>query len=403
MTLDADWFQERAAALLDRVRTHRRTLHRHPELAFEEHRTAAYVEETLADLGIVARRVVDTGLVAVLDGDGEGCIGVRADMDALPVTEAPGRPGYRSEIEGLSHACGHDAHVAILLGLAEMLVDVDLPGTVALYFQPAEESVGGAADMVEAGVLDDPVPDAVLALHVSSAYDRGIVAVKPGPAFASFDTLFVTVHGKGGHAAHPETAIDPVPVAAEIVNATQRVVSREVDPVKPAVVSYGAIHGGTKSNIIAPEVRLEATLRAVHQDVRELLLDRVQEVARGIASAHRASVAIEVERGYAVGHNDRRLAGLVARAGRTLVGEGRVVVERQPSLGSEDFFAFGVTGIPVVLFRLGVRNVERGITAPHHSPDFDLDEEALPTGVAVLAETVRRLLRDGVPGHRREV
>lgn len=396
MAWETDAVRGQADALFERVRSHRRTIHRHPELGYEEHRTAAYIEDVLDDLGVNHRRVVDTGIVATIAGDGGQagrCVGIRADMDALPVTEARGRPDYRSRVEGVSHACGHDAHVAVVLGLAELLVDLGpLPGTVVLYFQPAEESPGGAADMVAAGVLDDPSPEAIVGTHVASQYPAGTVACKPGPAFASFDELTLTVQGKGGHGAHPESAVDPVPVAAEIVTATQRVISREVDPVTPAVLSYGSIHGGTKANIIPTEVRLEATLRAVHPEVRETLTNRVPEIARHIAAAHRAAVSVDLEPGYPVGHNDPFLTDMLVETADDLLGRDQVVIEQAPSMGSEDFFAFGGAGIPVAMFRLGVANATAGITAPHHSPDFDVDEEGLPTGVAVLAETVRRLL-----------
>jgi amidohydrolase len=382
-----------AAQLTERIREHRRTVHRHPELGFAEHRTAAYVESVLDRLGVEHRRVVGTGVVAVLPGSGPRCVGVRADMDALPVLEAAGRLGYRSEIEGLSHACGHDGHVAVALGLAELLAGVPvLPGTVALYFQPAEEGPGGADPMVDAGVLDDPVPDAIVALHVSSRYPSGTVALRSGPMTGSDDSFTITVHGVGGHAAHPETAVDPIPIAAEIVGAVQHVVTREIDPVTPVVVTFGSIHGGSRHNVIAPTVVLEGTIRTLHAHNRELLVARVPEVAQAIASAHRATTSVEMVRGYPVGNNDASLTALMALAARAVLGDARVVAASAPSLGGEDFYAFGQTGVPVSMFWLGVADAARGIVAPHHSPAFDLAEEALPAGVAVFAETICRLL-----------
>jgi amidohydrolase len=372
---------------------HRRAIHRHPELAWNEHGTVDYVESVLSDLGIPSRRIVGTGLIAVIEGTGGRTVGIRADMDALPVPEAPGREGYRSVNDGASHACGHDAHTAIALGLAELLSTAsDLPGNVVLYFQPAEEQGGGARPMVMAGALDEPTPDAVLALHVAPHHPAGTVSVRSGPVVGSFDEVKLTVKGVGGHAAHPESTIDPIPIAASIVMATQQLVSREIDPMHPAVITYGAIRGGSRANVIGPEVELLATLRALYPETRELLLDRLLEMARGIASAHRATLATDVARGYPAGSNDDALAQLVGAAGARVLGPQSVVQEAHPSLGSEDFFEFGATGIPVCLFRLGVGNSARGITASLHSPEFDLDEAALSTGAAVMAESIRQIL-----------
>lgn len=391
--LTTEAIEEAAAKLAETVTAHRRTLHRHPELAFDEHRTAAYVESVLDGLGVPHRRVVGTGLVGVLRGSGPGCVGVRADLDALPVPEAPGREGYRSQVEGLSHACGHDAHVAVVLGLAELLARVDdLPGTVVLYFQPAEEGPGGAAPMVEAGVLDDPAPSAVLGVHVSSRHPSGTIAMRSGPSTASDDRFDITVQGVGGHAAHPEEAVDPIPIAAELVSAVQQLMTREVNPVTPAVFTFGSIHGGTRRNIIATTVELSGTLRTVHSANRERLVARVGQVARAVAEAHRATVKVRHTPGYDVGVNDPALSELVATAARAVLGAHRVMHERYPTMGGEDFYAFGATGLPVSMFLLGTANPERGITAPNHSPDFDLDEDALPAGVAVFAESIRRLL-----------
>lgn len=387
---------DHAVALRDRLVEHRRTIHRHPELAWCEHRTASYIETVLSNLGIEHRRVVGTGIVAVIEGRGGGCVGVRADMDALPVTEAPGREGYRSENDGVSHACGHDAHVATLLGLAEMLVgQAELPGTVVLYFQPAEEGGGGAEPMVADGVLVDPTPDAILALHTASNHPAGTVALRSGPVTAAVDDITVTFHGIGGHAAHPYRSIDPVPVAAIFITNVQQIVTRELDPLKPAVITFGSIHGGTRHNVIASSVTLEATMRSLYPDTREYLVERIQQMAHGVATANRTSATVEIEHGYPAGYNDSALTRLVYGAAKAICGDEYVTVEEHPSMGAEDFFAFGETGIPVCMYRLGVANAARGITAPHHSSHFDIDESSLPVGVAVFAESIRRLLTNG--------
>lgn len=384
-----------ADGLADCVREHRRALHRRPELSWAEHHTAAYIEAHLSSLGIDHHRVLGTGVVAVIPGRGPRTVGIRADMDALPVTEAPGRDGYRSTVDGASHACGHDAHVAIALGVAEICASSpDLPGTVALYFQPAEETTGGAAPMVAAGVLDDPEPDAVLALHVASRLRAGVVGLRRDIVTAAHDTVRIVVHGIGGHGAHPEDAVDPVPIAAQIIMAAQTIVTREIAAFDPAVLTFGTIHGGTANNVIAPEVTLEATIRTMGPSTRRLVVDRLAEIAERISEAHRAKAEVVVHHGYAVGRNDRHVAGLVASATDAVLGPDGLVLEEHPSLGAEDFFAFGSTGVPVCMFQLGIANPEKGIEAPHHSPWFDLDESALPVGVAVMTEAVHRVLLD---------
>jgi amidohydrolase len=381
--------------LADSVREHRRAIHRRPELAFAEHETAAYIESVLDSLGIPHHRVIGTGVVAEIRGRGPRAVGVRADMDALPVLEAPGRVGYRSEIDGVSHACGHDGHVAVLLGLAELLCRVDeLPGTVMFYFQPAEETTGGAQPMVDAGVLDEIRPDAILGLHVSSSHPAGVIGLRHGPVTGSDDVLEITVHGTGGHAAHPHTALDPVPIAAEIVLAAQRIVTREVAPVQPALITFGTIHGGTKPNVIPETVHLGAVLRAVDPEVRDHLVHRVWELAQSVAATHRATATVTVQQGFAPGANDPIVTDVVGEATLAVLGADQLVWEPAPSLGAEDFFAFGSTGVPVCMFRLGIANPAIGIDAPHHSPEFDLDEGGLPAGVAVFAESIRRLLTE---------
>lgn len=390
--LDPAAIRSAADELAETLRRHRRFVHRHPEPGFAEHETVAYIESELDRLGVPHRRVAGTGVVAVI-GRGGRCIGVRADIDALPVEEAAGRHGYRSENPGMSHACGHDAHVAISLGLAELLCQAgDLDGTVALYFQPAEEGPGGAEPMVAEGALHDPVPEAIIALHVASEYPTGTIALRAGPNTASDDTLRIVVRGQGGHAAYPYLAVDPIPVAAEVITAVQHLVTREVNPVHPVVCTFGAIAGGSRHNVIAPEVRIDGTVRTLHQHNRDLLLQRIPEVVHAVAATHRATAEVAVEPGYGVGVNDSSLVDLIEAAAGAVVPAEHILREPDPGMGAEDFYAFGATGIPVAMFNLGIANPAKGITGAHHSADFDIDEDALPDGVAVFAETVRRFL-----------
>ncbi|MGI8575729.1 MAG: M20 metallopeptidase family protein [Egibacteraceae bacterium] len=385
--------QAGANNLAERLVQHRRVLHRFPELAEAEHQTVSYVERTLETLGVPHRRLLPTAVVGLIRGRGQRTVAVRADMDALPVEEASGREGYRSEVAGVSHACGHDAHTASLLGVAELFAAVeDLPGNVLLLFQPAEEGPGGASPMVAAGALDDPRPDAVLALHVDPHHPSGMIGLRRGPVTASHDHIRLRLRGPGGHAADPHRTPDPIPVAAEIVDASQRIVTRDVDPTQPALITFGSVVGGTRPNVIADTVLLDASVRATSDEVRALLTERLPALARSIAEAHRLGLEVEIAHGYDAGHNDPWLTPIVGAAAERVVGRERVRWEPHPSLGSEDFFAFGDTGVPVTMFRLGVGNAVKGCTAPLHSPEFDLDEDALPVGLAVFAETIYRLL-----------
>lgn len=398
MQLTTDDIRTRAAELADEVTAHRRAIHRHPELAYEEHHTAAHVEQALSAMGVEHRRIVGTGVVGVIRGGGDRAVGMRADMDALPVPEAPGRVGYRSQVEGVSHACGHDAHVAMLLGAARLLSEADrLPGDVALYFQPAEEAEGGAGPMVEAGALDDPAPDAVLGVHVAATLPSGTVGLRHGTVTASNDRIRLVVHGESGHGAHPDGAVDAIQVAAHVLTAVQSAMTREVDPVKPAVVSFGTIHGGHRVNVIADRVEIRGTLRTVDPEVRSLLHRRLSEVAHGVASSMRASCEVDITPGYGVGVNDHRVAELLGDAAGAVLGRERVVWQQAPSLGAEDFFDFGNSGVPVAMFRLGTGSRELGTDAPHHSSGFDIDETALSAGVAVFAEAARRVLEGEQP------
>ena len=383
-----------AEGMAARLSAHRRTLHANPELSGAEVATTAHVEGVLDALGIEHRRVLPTAVVASIPGahEQDRAVGLRADMDALPITEADGREGYRSRNDGVMHACGHDGHVAVQLGVAEFLSTVARPvRPVRLYFQPAEERDGGAQPMVDAGALDGVDHDAILALHCASHVPVGSIGYRHGAVTASVDEIVITIHGKGGHAAHPESTIDPIPVAANLVTAAQLLLTREIDPVKPAVLTFGSIHGGTRPNVIADQVVLELTMRSLDRETRQYLLKRIAEVADAIAGTHRATATVEVTGGYPVGLNDARPTAAMAAAATELLGSDNVIVEPEPSMGSEDFFQFGETGVEVSMYRLGVGNPGLGIQAPLHSPHFDIDESALPVGVAVMVNTIRNL------------
>ena len=378
------------ARVFDDVIRWRRRIHEHPELGFAEERTSALVEETLRGAGIATARVAKTGIVGVLTGAKPGkTVALRADMDALPLDERSGET-FSSKVPGVMHACGHDAHTAMLLGAAVSLAQEreGLSGTVKFFFQPAEEGPGGALPMIEAGVMRDPVVDAVAMLHVSTLHPSGTLATRHGAMSASCDDFAITIHGRGGHGAYPHSSVDTIPIAAEIVGAMQRVASREIDPLQSVVVSIGVIRGGYRRNIIADETVIEGTIRCLDESVRKTVPERLERIVKGICSAHRATYDIEFEYGYPSVFND---PALVDRARAILRTAGETVVDLpEPSMGAEDF-AYFAQAAPGVYLRLGVGFPGVSDLPMTHSAEFRLDENALPAGVRTLRALARGL------------
>lgn len=383
---------DQAHALADRTVALRRDLHQHPEIAFQETRTAGLVAERLRALGLTPRTGVGrTGVVAVWDSGRPGpTVLARADMDALPVTEEKDVP-YRSRRDGWMHACGHDGHTAVLLAVAEVLIARadELRGRVAFVFQPAEEIVRGAAAMLADGALDGIAVDHAIGLHLSSMHPTGVVAVRAGPAMAATDSFRLVVNGRGGHAAKPDETVDPVLVAAHLVLALQALVSRETDPVDTAVISVTSVHGGTAFNIIPEAVELKGTLRSFDADTRSNLRRRIHEVAAGVAGTFRASVTPEWIEGSPAVVNDGDATERLRAVARRVVGVERVIVGAQ-IMGGDDM-ALWMQQAPGCYFFVGARGGDASAW-PHHHPRFDLDEASLPIATELLASGIIDLL-----------
>ena len=388
----------RVAAELDRVREEvvetRRDLHRHPELSLHEERTAEAAGRRAAELGYAVRAGVGgTGLVADLAGGaGDGpTLMLRADMDALPIVERGAGRVATSEVEGVMHACGHDGHVAMTLGAASVLAALrdSWRGRVRLCFQPAEEIAAGAVPMIEAGALDGV--DRVLGIHLWAPLQVGTVGVKDGPIFGSADEFGITVRGRGGHGGMPHTSIDPVVAAAQVVMALQTLVSRETSPFAPAVVTIGRITGGSAFNVIADEVELRGTVRAVDPEDRERLLRRVAEVAAAIASASGATAVFERANGCPPVISDAETVAVVRRAAAVAVGEEHVVTPQPVTVGDDVACLIDGAGSGCY-FLVGAGDVATHPVPPHHSALFDIDERALPIGVETLVRAALEVL-----------
>ncbi len=375
----------------------RRDLHEHPELAFEEVRTSGIVAQRLQRLGLeVQTGVAKTGVIGYLRGGaskpGAKTIAIRADMDALPIHEL-NEIDYRSQTDGKMHACGHDGHTSILLAVADILTKRrnELAGNIKFVFQPAEERVGGAEPMVKEGAMNGV--DGVIGLHLISDYPLGRVGVRSGAVFASADKVVLTVHGKGGHAAMPETTVDPIVIAAYILTTLQTLISRETSPFSPAVITFGQIQAGTAFNIIPETAVMNGTMRAFSKEHRAKLLRRIREIATGVASAMGGSCEVELIDGCPPCVNDAGMTELVRNAAVTSVGENAVdTSEDVMTTGSDDMACF-LAAVPGCYFIVGANNPEKGANYPHHHPRFNIDEDALPVAVEVLSRAAMDFLQ----------
>jgi amidohydrolase len=381
---------ERAREIKDQLIAWRRDLHMHPELGFQETRTAARVAEVLKSLGYRVRTGVGRTGVVGERGQASPTVAIRADMDALPIQEANAVP-YASQVPGVMHACGHDAHTAIALGVATLLAEEEFPGTVRFLFQPAEEvgddeGLSGAPRMVEDGAMEGV--DAVLALHVDVATAVGDVVLGVGPSSAGVDSFYVTIVGRGGHGAYPHKVVDPIHIAGHVILALHGIVSRRLHPAAPAVVSIGSIHGGQAENVIPERVKMSGTIRYMDPKVREQIhaeIERALKVTRVLGG----DSTLEFESGCPPMLNDEGVVDLLRQVATELLGAEHIKPPRK-DMGAEDFGVFS-TLAPGAMLGLGclIEGDERRAHSPHH----DIDERCLPIGVAVLAEAALRILR----------
>lgn len=389
--------RQKSHELFDSVRAARHHLHARPELSFQEFETAAYIAEQLRRIGIPFREgIAGTGIVALIEGQqpDSKCLAIRAELDALPITEMNEVP-YKSQHDGIMHACGHDVHTAILLGVAELMYTLrdQFHGTLKLIFQPGEETYpGGASLMMKAGVLEQPKVDAILALHVYPHLPAGSVGFRSGQYMASTDEIHIRIKGKGGHAALPHQTIDPIAIAAETIVALQQVVSRRSNPISPSVLSFGKIAGGTVNNVIPDEVELAGTLRTMDEQWRGEAHKLIRNVTHNIAEAFGADTIIDIPKGYPSLFNHPALTRQIEGYAKDYLGKDQVH-ELSLRMTADDFAFYGQE-IPGCYFRLGTNTNNTKHTASVHNAHFDIDEKALESGLGVMCFSAFSYLKE---------
>ena len=365
----------------------RRHLHTYPELSYKEFKTSAFVQEKLGSFGIPFQVKAATGVVGLIEGKNpeKRVIALRADMDALPIKEENQVP-YKSVNEGVMHACGHDAHTSILLGAAKILNELksEWEGSIKIIFQPGEEkNPGGASLLIREGVLHDPQPQAIFGLHVHPGLEIGKYSFRGGPSMASADEIYITVRGKGGHAATPHLTVDTILVASHIVVALQQVISRNRNPFSPSVLSISSFQGGYTTNVIPSEVKLMGTFRSMDESWRFQAHKLITQVAKGVAQGMCAEIDVLIEVGYPIVNNDLKLYPLARARAEEFAGKENVQ-ETEIRMGSEDF-GYYTQEIPGCFYRIGVMNAAKGIVSGVHTPTFNIDESAIEKGMGMMA------------------
>lgn len=389
--------ENRINAVWDTVITHRRWLHAHPELSGQEKETAAYIASALRNIGLTPlENVGGYGVAAVVEGrKGSKCVGLRADFDALSIQENTGLP-FASENTGVSHACGHDVHTAMLLGVAEVLNGMkdEFSGSVKLIFQPSEENAtdSGAKKMIAEGVLENPHVDAVFAQHVSPSYPTGSVALNSGAMSASSDRFFITIGGKSSHGSAPETGVDAVVIGAQVITALQSIVSRAVSPLDSVVLTIGKVTAGSRYNIIAEECVMEGTCRTLNPQVQEMLPGRMEAIIKGVAEGMGGTYKFEYHRGFIPTMNASEECALVQNTAQSLLGHNRVIVPDKTTMTGEDF-SFFTKEVPGAFYWLGCQKADTPFY-PLHSDHFSPDEAAMKTGMEVMLSSALAYLNE---------
>jgi amidohydrolase len=387
--------QALAEKLLPELISIRRHIHQHPELSYQEYETMAFVAQQLDKIGIAYRKgVAGTGLVALIEGKNPGkkCIALRADMDALPILEA-NETSYTSVNTGVMHACGHDVHTTCLIGAATILQQYkdQFEGAIKLIFQPGEEkSPGGASLMIKDGVLDNPKPEAIFGLHVYPQLPAGTAGFRGGQYMASADEIYITIKGKGGHAALPQQTVDPIAVAAMVITGLQQIVSRKSNPLAPTVLTFGKISGGSATNVIPDKVELAGTLRAFDESWRREALQHVRTITTQIALAYGAEAIIDIPEGYPSLYNDPEITDMARDFAQEYLGEENIK-PLELRMGAEDF-AFYTLQTKGCFFRIGTSQNGEKYTLPVHNAHFDVDENALKTGAGLMSYIALRTL-----------
>ena len=386
-------YKKEIAGIKNEIIKLRRDFHQYPELAFAEKRTSEKITNYLKRLDLeVKTGVAGTGVVGSLSGQGRGkTLLLRADMDALPINEK-NRIAYKSKNEGVMHACGHDGHMAILLAVAKILTahQKDFKGNIKFVFQPGEEGYGGAKIMIKEGVLKKPKVNAALGLHISSLLPTGMIGLRVGTTMASMDDFSVRIHGRGGHAAIPDSGVDAILMSAQAITTLQSIITKEVSPVQPAVLHVGLIKGGDAFNVIADFAEFHGTVRTFDETLQKSMPDRIDRILKGVTQALRGSHELDYKFGYPPVVNDRGMSILVKQEAENVLGQGMVL--EMPATMTSDDMAYFQREVPGCYFFLGAGNKKKNIDQPNHNSRFNIDEDALPLGVEVMVRSAMAYL-----------